>query len=310
MKWFKHISDSLDDPFIFDLIKQHGADGYLVFFGTLEVYAREFKTHRGWKLDVSTDFLRSKLGYKDEQKMFSVLKSISDEKKWDININENRISIRVPKFNQLADTYTARLSSKSVRTHDAHSTDNVTAYKEVEVDLEVDIDIEKNKTLEQAPKPSSKRFIKPTPQEIEAYARSVDLIVDGTAFCDWFESVGWVVGKNRPMKDWKASTRNWARRDSKTSPGRNISKGPDLLVQAKSELRHCDHLYESDHQRWMHLLRDHPEQKDELRRWMNERWPFNVEDDGDKDMVSSEDVKALMADLGESKRMPQIEEEE
>ena len=36
MKWFKHVSDSLDDPLIYDLMTEFGSDGYLVFFGVLE----------------------------------------------------------------------------------------------------------------------------------------------------------------------------------------------------------------------------------------------------------------------------------
>ena len=61
MKWFKHISDSLDDPFIFDLIAEYGGDGYLVFFGILEILARECD---GDFSQVSTVFLSSFLSKK------------------------------------------------------------------------------------------------------------------------------------------------------------------------------------------------------------------------------------------------------
>ena len=60
MKWFKHISDSLDDPFIFDLLDQFGADGYLIFFGVLEIYSREFKPEAGWQLCVTRSYLKKK----------------------------------------------------------------------------------------------------------------------------------------------------------------------------------------------------------------------------------------------------------
>ena len=40
MKWFKHISDSLDDPFIFDLMTEFKSDGYVVFFGVIEIYSK------------------------------------------------------------------------------------------------------------------------------------------------------------------------------------------------------------------------------------------------------------------------------
>ena len=42
MKWFKHIATSLSDPDIFESISLFGGDGYLCFFGTLELMAQEF----------------------------------------------------------------------------------------------------------------------------------------------------------------------------------------------------------------------------------------------------------------------------
>jgi len=61
MKWYKHISDSLDDPFIFDLMSEFRSDGYVVFFGILEIYSREFSPENQWKLVVSLSYLHQKL---------------------------------------------------------------------------------------------------------------------------------------------------------------------------------------------------------------------------------------------------------
>jgi uncharacterized protein YdaU (DUF1376 family) len=55
-------------------------------------------------------------------------------------------------------------------------------------------------------------FKKPTIEEIAAYAKSEDLRMDAQHFFDYYESNGWRVSRN-PMKDWKATARNWARRD-------------------------------------------------------------------------------------------------
>lgn len=35
--------------------------------------------------------------------------------------------------------------------------------------------------------------------------------MDATDFCDYYESVGWTVGRNKPMKDWRAAARRWAK---------------------------------------------------------------------------------------------------
>jgi hypothetical protein len=42
MKWYKHLSASLNSSFIYSLIEKFGGDGYLVFFGTLELMSDEF----------------------------------------------------------------------------------------------------------------------------------------------------------------------------------------------------------------------------------------------------------------------------
>lgn len=52
---------------------------------------------------------------------------------------------------------------------------------------------------------------KPTPQEVEEYAQTISFPIDGEAFCDFYASKGWVVGRS-PMKDWQAAVRTWKRR--------------------------------------------------------------------------------------------------
>lgn len=57
----------------------------------------------------------------------------------------------------------------------------------------------------------SKRFQKPTPAEVEAYAASIGFQLDGEAFFDFYESKGWKIGST-PMKCWQAAVRTWKRR--------------------------------------------------------------------------------------------------
>ena len=56
----------------------------------------------------------------------------------------------------------------------------------------------------------SRRFQKPTAQEVEAYAQSIGFKLNGQYFVDRNEVAGWVWGKARhPIKDWKAVVRTW-----------------------------------------------------------------------------------------------------
>ena len=58
-------------------------------------------------------------------------------------------------------------------------------------------------------KEKKKRFEKPTFEEVEAYIREQNYDIDPHTFFDYYEACGWTVGKNKPMKDWKASVRYW-----------------------------------------------------------------------------------------------------
>lgn len=65
-----------------------------------------------------------------------------------------------------------------------------------------------------APPPmKTKRFVKPTMEDVRAYCTERQNSVDPESFFDFYESKGWKVG-NQSMKDWKAAVRTWERRDN------------------------------------------------------------------------------------------------
>ncbi len=57
----------------------------------------------------------------------------------------------------------------------------------------------------------SKRFVKPTPEQVQEYCSERGNGITGDEFCDFYESKGWMIGKD-PMKDWKAAIRTWERK--------------------------------------------------------------------------------------------------
>jgi hypothetical protein len=52
------------------------------------------------------------------------------------------------------------------------------------------------------------RFKKPTADEVSEYATSIGFVIDGNDFVNYYESKGWMIGKNK-MKDWRAAVRTW-----------------------------------------------------------------------------------------------------
>jgi hypothetical protein len=56
----------------------------------------------------------------------------------------------------------------------------------------------------------TKRFIPPSVEEVEQYCIERSNNIDAQSFIDFYESKGWMIGKNK-MKDWKAAVRTWER---------------------------------------------------------------------------------------------------
>ena len=60
------------------------------------------------------------------------------------------------------------------------------------------------------------RFQKPTLEEVTEYCRTRNNSIDPEEFFAFYESKGWMVGKN-PMKDWKAAVITWEKSAKKKS---------------------------------------------------------------------------------------------
>ena len=74
-------------------------------------------------------------------------------------------------------------------------------------------------------------FIKPTQEEVSAYACSNKLNVSG--FFDYYESNGWKVGKNK-MQNWKAAASGWSGRQK----GYNNGNGQNNNRKNAAETMH------------------------------------------------------------------------
>ena len=67
-------------------------------------------------------------------------------------------------------------------------------------------------------------FLAPTVEQVRQYAESENLPLDPTQFVDYYAANGWLLGK-RPMRDWKAAARNWARKITAEAP-----KQPEIVL--------------------------------------------------------------------------------
>ena len=74
---------------------------------------------------------------------------------------------------------------------------------------------EKEKEKEKVKEKVNKIFKPPTVAEVKAYCDERRNAVDPQSFVDFYESKGWMIGKNK-MKDWKAAVRTWEKNETKT----------------------------------------------------------------------------------------------
>lgn len=81
----------------------------------------------------------------------------------------------------------------------------------------------------------TKRFVKPSLEELTEYFRERGITQDAEAakFHDYYESNGWRVGKN-PMKDWRSAVRNWIRQSgnfSRSGPAGQVKETAEETVE-------------------------------------------------------------------------------
>lgn len=85
--------------------------------------------------------------------------------------------------------------------------------------------------LPPAPKPTRKRFVPPTLDEVIDYCEQRKNHVDPERFWNHYERVGWRVGKS-PMKDWRAAVRYWERDEQpRTSSARPEQPGVHFALE-------------------------------------------------------------------------------
>ena len=72
-----------------------------------------------------------------------------------------------------------------------------------------------------------KRFAIPSVDEVAEYCRERKNGIDAERFFDYYQSKGWMIGKNR-MKDWRAAVRTWEQ-NRKASEPPDASQGGGLM---------------------------------------------------------------------------------
>lgn len=145
---------------------------------------------------------------------------------------------------------------------------NVTCNGELDIEKELDIELEKEKEIDkesdikgvrqsETAQPT-KRFIKPSIDQVRAYCHERGDKVDPERFFAYYEANGWSVGK-RSMKDWKAAIRYWET-DPTRQPQQPQRKGNYFVPSAPTEpaeayTSEVDDVTEEEEEELMQMLR-------------------------------------------------------
>lgn len=86
---------------------------------------------------------------------------------------------------------------------------------------------------EDVPKPEEQKkrtyFKPPTVEEVAAYVKEKGYSVDAEQFVAFYESKGWMIGKNK-MQKWRAAVATWQRKQSGYSGGRATTPAQQSLI--------------------------------------------------------------------------------
>lgn len=192
-------------------------DGRLEFTGLEKTFADELALD----IDEDVDKVQLTLSYLQSCGLLDV-----DDNEFILPYVENNIGCETAVAQRVRD-YRSRQKA-------LHCNTSVTDVKQIgngekEIEIEIELDKEKSKPKEKAaevtqPKVAARpRFQKPSIEELKDYIGQGKYNVDAEMFFDYYEANGWRAGKN-PMKDWKATVRNWHRRENAKQTNKPTAK--------------------------------------------------------------------------------------
>ena len=149
-----------------------------------------------------------------------------DTEKWLDTREKRSLAGKKHKGNQYSKVEQSGTNGTSVPTMEQMEHDGTNGTVSVSDNVSVDnnsVILEENKDTNVSIRKESKRFVKPTIQEIQAHILEKGYTFDAEAFYAFYESNGWKVGKN-PMKNWKMACTTWAKNRKNNNNNANYGR--------------------------------------------------------------------------------------
>lgn len=230
--YFSHDANAMNDPKCMMLITQLGMEGYGIFWGLVELLRQQPNYRMSLSLvpSIAARFMVS------SQKIETVIRSydlfrIEDDQFFFSQSLRDRMSIMDQKteMKRLAGKLGGIRSGESRRmkalqpyTGDRSSAldlleanakqNEAKKRKEKKGNIKEKESIEKEKESASPSPFQSRRFVAPSLQEVENYIIEKGYHVNAKRFIAFYESKGWMIGKNK-MKSWKQALVTWETRE-------------------------------------------------------------------------------------------------
>ncbi len=220
MQWFKHDSDATTDAKIRKLILRYNAIGYAVYFHCIELIVSDIsESNITFELEHDSEIIADNLKIQGTQDQSGV-QIVEEIMRYLIEaglFEEKNGHITCYKIlKRLDSSMTSNMKMRGIITeaHNNHdiimmSHDGIMTESGIIMQEEMRREENRGDKKEDAPaKAVTPRFSKPSLQEIIEYCQERKNAVSPERFLDYYESNGWMVGRNK-MKDWHAAVRTW-----------------------------------------------------------------------------------------------------
>ena len=210
MKWFKHDSNAHTDAKIEKVLMRYGAEGYALYWYCIELIAGKVeRSNVTFELEHDAELLGFKLKI-DSIRVEEIMKYMIDLKLFESS--DGRITcLKIAKRLDSSMTGSPEMRRIISELH----TDNVMTCHDGVMMISDSVSTEEKRIEENRREEKTvtkrKRFSPPSKEELSVYAKEKRLNVSG--FLDYYNSNGWLVGKNK-MKCWKAAASGWSRRQT------------------------------------------------------------------------------------------------
>jgi len=201
MKWFMHQSAANRDAKLKKVLIKYGAEGYGLYWYCLEHVCANVDPRLSFEIEDDAEILAHDL------KIDSML--VSEMMRYMVNLglfeeSEGVIScLKLARY--LGDKNTRNPDLKAIIQGQKH---HLSATVRDSPRLSA-LEESRGEEIRKKDRAQTSRFTPPTPEEVQEYLNTKGITeFDGQRFCDHYEAVGWMRGKNK-IKNWKACVATW-----------------------------------------------------------------------------------------------------